>query len=211
MHAGNTTEVKEDAALFASGDPEQVRKTQWFYGYKTAVKAVIKLEMQGFDGILVLVCVEGGPVTQVEAEEMVTIVNEARKDAAKSHLKVRIQLITISYYDFLQEYGQRGTWSDARVVYNEGKEKLDEEADEKEYAKKANQNAEKAVKEATEEAEKMAGSKVAKKTPRELLLDCSDDGNRWWGWPEPFGRASEREFQEAGPHARMHACIEKAN
>ena len=35
---------------------------------------------------------------------MQRIVNEAKQDAAKSHVKVRIQLVTMSYYDFLQEY-----------------------------------------------------------------------------------------------------------
>ena len=38
--AGASTMVKEDEPLFASGDPEQVCKTQWFYGYKTAAKAI---------------------------------------------------------------------------------------------------------------------------------------------------------------------------
>ena len=81
-----------------------MRKTQWFYGYKTAAKAQIKIETQGFDGVLVVLCLEGGVVTQVEAEEMAAIVNDARRDAAKSQLKLRIQLVTMSYSDFVKEY-----------------------------------------------------------------------------------------------------------
>eukprot|EP01045_Picozoa_sp_COSAG04_P008324 COSAG04_NODE_458_length_14025_cov_349.233735_2_plen_799_part_00 len=113
--AGTTTGVKEDESLFAeaaelatAGQADaakaKIRETKWLYGYSTAAKALIKIESQGFGGVLEILCLEGGLITQVEAEEMQRIVNDAKKDAAKSHVKVRIQLRTMSYFDFVQEF-----------------------------------------------------------------------------------------------------------
>jgi hypothetical protein len=58
----------QDAPLFESGDPEQIKQTKWFYGYTTAAKAQIKLESQNFAGLLEVICIEGGPITKLEAQ-----------------------------------------------------------------------------------------------------------------------------------------------
>ena len=101
--AGTTTQHPEDKALDWK-NPEQIRKSKWMYGYKTAAKAQIKAFTQGFDGVLVIVCVNGGLVTRVEGEEMGRLVNDAKQDAEKSHLKVRIKLEMMDYCDFLEQY-----------------------------------------------------------------------------------------------------------
>eukprot|EP01045_Picozoa_sp_COSAG04_P031889 COSAG04_NODE_6066_length_1419_cov_1.087121_2_plen_317_part_01 len=101
--AGTSTTHPEDEDVDWA-DADQIRASKWMYGFKTAAKAIIKTESQGFCGLLEVLCINGGPITQVEAEEMQKIVNNAKKDAAKSHVKVRIQLTTMSYYDFLREY-----------------------------------------------------------------------------------------------------------
>ena len=74
--AGTTTAVKEDKPLFEevgklakAGDTEgakaKVRETAWLYGYITAAKRTISVESQDFDGLLVILCIEGGMITQV--------------------------------------------------------------------------------------------------------------------------------------------------
>ena len=63
--------------LFASGDPEKIKLTMWFYGYCTAMKRCIALESQNFDGLLELICIHGGPITTVEAQEMPRILADA--------------------------------------------------------------------------------------------------------------------------------------
>eukprot|EP01043_Picozoa_sp_COSAG02_P054804 COSAG02_NODE_6264_length_3694_cov_140.769402_2_plen_841_part_00 len=111
--AGSTTAREEDEELFtslqAASDPtvyaQIVKKTYWFYGYATAVKRCILLELQGFKGRLELVCIKGGPVTQVEAQEMQFLVEDAKKDAELNQIVVECQIdITYtSYHDFVKE------------------------------------------------------------------------------------------------------------
>ena len=113
--AGTTTTVKADEPLFAAvaelaqagdtaGAKAKVRETQWLYGYITAAKRTISVESQGFDGVLTIVCINGGTITTVEGEEMQKVIVDAKKDAAKSDLKVRIELRTMEYCDFLREF-----------------------------------------------------------------------------------------------------------
>ena len=42
-------------------DATSIKSTQWFYGFRTAAKKVMSIECQGFDGILIVVCIQGGP------------------------------------------------------------------------------------------------------------------------------------------------------
>ena len=59
---------------------------------------------QGFEGLLEIVCIEGGFISKLEAQEMSRIVDETKADLAKSGLKCRIKLSQMEYYDFLQAY-----------------------------------------------------------------------------------------------------------
>ena len=92
----------------------KVRDTRWFYGYQSSAKALIKVEMQGFGGVLVVLCIEGGLITQVEAEEMQRIANEAKQDAAKTaalprcHAQANTQSLRILM-------GRVATWRVQRV------------------------------------------------------------------------------------------------
>ena len=49
----------------------------WVYGYCTAIKRGISMESQNFSGLLELICVAGGPITTVEAQEMPRILSDA--------------------------------------------------------------------------------------------------------------------------------------
>eukprot|EP01047_Picozoa_sp_COSAG01_P113704 COSAG01_NODE_42412_length_440_cov_0.947214_1_plen_146_part_10 len=68
---------------------------------------VMAVESQGFDGILVVVCIEGGPVTRVEHEVMGSIIAGAQADAAQSGVTCRIDRRDLSYVQFLREHATR--------------------------------------------------------------------------------------------------------
>ena len=59
---------------------------------------------QGFDGVLDITCIRGGPITQLEAEYMEQIMSEAQHDAAKSGIDCRYIVSEVSYFEFLSEY-----------------------------------------------------------------------------------------------------------
>lgn len=47
---------------------------------------------------------QGGPITQVEQEEMPRLLKEAQADAKMSGVDLRTRLVTMDYADFLEEY-----------------------------------------------------------------------------------------------------------
>ena len=110
--AGSSTARSEDAPLFASGDPEKIKETMWFYGYATATKRCISLESQNFDGLLELVCIDGGPVTSIEAREMPRILAESVHDAELLEVEIQCEfkISQMAYCDFVREYpGKRAS------------------------------------------------------------------------------------------------------
>lgn len=111
--AGTTTARQEDEELFErlqeatdlAECAQIVKKTYWFYGYATAVKRCIVLESQGFKGRLELICIRGGAITQVEAQEMELLVADAKKDAELSDIVIEceIKIREMSFHDFIHE------------------------------------------------------------------------------------------------------------
>ena len=81
--AGSSTTHAEDRDVDWTNS-EHIRRSQWMYGFRTAAKKVIAIECQGFSGIVVVVCIKGGAVTDVEHEEMDSIVADAKSDAGIS-------------------------------------------------------------------------------------------------------------------------------
>ena len=51
-----------------------------------------------------MVLAQGGPVTQVEQEEMPRILTEAKSDALKKHVTMKTRMEVMDYTDFLEEY-----------------------------------------------------------------------------------------------------------
>ena len=47
---------------------------------------------------------QGGPITQVEQEEMPRLLKEAQADAKMLGVKLRTRMVTMEYADFLEEY-----------------------------------------------------------------------------------------------------------
>ena len=113
--AGTSTAREKDQALFEKafalrdeGELDEavslLKSTDWWYGYQTSVKQAVKLESQGFDGVLDVTCIKGGFITQLEAAEMERIMREATSDCAKSGITVKYAITEVSYCEFLSEY-----------------------------------------------------------------------------------------------------------
>eukprot|EP01043_Picozoa_sp_COSAG02_P055664 COSAG02_NODE_6492_length_3539_cov_1.962209_2_plen_658_part_00 len=103
--AGSSTKAPEDDGLDWS-DPQDIKRSRWMYGFRTAAKKVMAVECQSFDGIVVVVCIFGGPITRVEHELMGSIIEEAKRDAAQSHIDCHIERSDLSYAQFVREYDE---------------------------------------------------------------------------------------------------------
>ena len=97
--AGSSTTHAEDRDVDWTNS-EQIRRSQWMYGFKTAAKAQLKLECQGFSSIVVVICTKGGAVTDVEHGEMDSVIVDATSDAGMSGVTCRIERRDMSYADF---------------------------------------------------------------------------------------------------------------
>ena len=86
--AGTSNANKEDekafraaATLQESGQSDMAKKividSKWFQTYTGGVKKFLAAEAQGFDGTQVILCIDGGTITQVEQQEMPRILLEA--------------------------------------------------------------------------------------------------------------------------------------
>ena len=108
---GSTTARAEDVELFASGDPEKIKLTMWFYGYATAMKRCIAIESQNFDGLLELICIHGGPITTVEAQEMPRILADAAHDASMGGAEIgcEFKISAMSYVEFVRRFDDSGS------------------------------------------------------------------------------------------------------
>merc|ERR1712159_315863 len=100
-------ETKGKEQLFETNEEkrkELIKSTYWFLGYRTAAKAQMSLECQNFGGTLEIIWIKGGPITDVEHEEMEQIIREAKRDASVNGIKINIHLKKVSYLEFLCEY-----------------------------------------------------------------------------------------------------------
>ena len=124
--AGTSTAREKDKALFDEafrlrddGKREEaialLMATDWWYGYQTSVKQAVKLESQGFEGELEIICIKGGFITALEAAEMQNIMTEATTDCLKSGIKVKYRIKKVSYLEFLLEYDSGSLKSEAQT------------------------------------------------------------------------------------------------
>lgn len=75
---------------------------------KTRVKACIFVECQHFDGVLEIVCIHGGLITQLEQREMPAILRDARLDAEQSGVRCFFDIQPMSFFDFARRFGAPG-------------------------------------------------------------------------------------------------------
>jgi hypothetical protein len=85
---------------------KMIKDTKWFETYKGGTKKALIVEAQSAAGAsLLVVCIDGGPITKVEQEEMSTILTDAKSDAAASGVTLNYNLQTMSYYTFVSKFG----------------------------------------------------------------------------------------------------------
>jgi hypothetical protein len=102
-------QLNSETAVYVSDVTERkelVKRTIWFAGYKAAAKAQMKLACQAFDGTVEIICLKGGVVTDVEQEEMDTIISDGKADAKISGVECQIERKDMSFHTFVQEYGE---------------------------------------------------------------------------------------------------------
>ena len=102
-------QLNPKTAVYVSDVSERkklVKRTIWFAGYKAAAKAQMRLACQAFDGTVEIICLKGGLVTDVEQDEMDTIISDGIKDAEKSGVECKIEKKVMGFYSFVQEYGE---------------------------------------------------------------------------------------------------------
>jgi serine/threonine protein kinase len=101
--AGSTSKDERDKGVDWK-DPSAVKDSFWFKGYKERVKGLVTgLVQQGH--ALQLVCIEGGPISQLEADSMSQIQDEVLQDLAKKGVAdASISSCALSWRDFKRKF-----------------------------------------------------------------------------------------------------------
>ena len=81
---------------------ESVRQSYWFKGYAESVKAEMKvLCQQQPRSRLRLLCIRGGPISQLEAREIkANLVEDAQRDMATRGVDLRVEVVETSFDEF---------------------------------------------------------------------------------------------------------------
>jgi serine/threonine protein kinase len=99
---GSTAQDSRDTST-DWGDPDSVEQSFWFKGFRERVKGqVLVLAQQGF--ALRMLCIEGGPVSQLEARTMAVIRAEAIADLQTKGHTPNIATQRISFEAFKQAF-----------------------------------------------------------------------------------------------------------
>jgi hypothetical protein len=107
--AGSSTTHPEDAPIWQEmrkcSDMAQkleiCRTTRWFHSYCIASAGKMSMECQGYSGTVEVICIEGGPITKLEHQEMEIIVERAKEDLAKNGVEdCKIQISKLTYCEF---------------------------------------------------------------------------------------------------------------
>ena len=100
--AGSTTADDRDNEVDWSS-MESVRQSYWFKGYAESVKAEMKvLCQQQPRSRLRLLCISGGPISQLEAREIkANLVEDAQRDMATRGVDdLRVEVVETSFDEF---------------------------------------------------------------------------------------------------------------
>lgn len=82
------------------GWQQPIKDTKWFQTYSGAVKKSLCVLAQQVDGVIEVMCIDGGPITQVERATMPTLLYEAEQDSQKSGVVLQTNMRCMSYRDF---------------------------------------------------------------------------------------------------------------
>ena len=90
-------------------DPKSVEKSRWFGLWRAGVKKQIILLAQMGAPEVVLLAVEGGPVSDRESRELAKLKQEAQEDMKSKGLDVAVVIEDMEYLTFMKRYGSGGT------------------------------------------------------------------------------------------------------
>jgi hypothetical protein len=93
-----TAELIVGRAAVNWGDKKSVGDSYWFKGYCDALRGEIKtLSQMPQVKTLRLICIRGGPVTQLEQETMLTVVEETKKDLQGKEIDADIEVVSLNF------------------------------------------------------------------------------------------------------------------
>ena len=94
---------------------DSIRKSRWFHRFEALAMSALTMESQevGFNGIIVIICINGGAVSDVAAEALGPIIEHAIKDDAAGRGSgesgnLYVELHCCSYAEFIQDYDNAG-------------------------------------------------------------------------------------------------------
>jgi serine/threonine protein kinase len=109
--ASSTTKDLRDAEaekLVDWNNPKSIKKwwseSYRWKGYCDAIKGEVKLLAQLHAGKIKLVCIEGGPISQLEAKTMAQLKNEVAADLQQKGVTPNIEVVVISFMEFKVAY-----------------------------------------------------------------------------------------------------------
>jgi hypothetical protein len=80
------------------GDRQSVEGSYWFKGYCDAIRGEIKaLSQMPQVKTLWLICIRGGPITQLEEKTIRTVVKETKEDLQKKEVEADIEVVTLDF------------------------------------------------------------------------------------------------------------------
>lgn len=90
-------------------DPGSVRGSYWFGKYRSRIKEAIMMSPQDANiGTIVLLSIEGGPVSSLEAGELTSIKREVMGDLKAKDLSISIEVNDVGYDSFMKKYAPAG-------------------------------------------------------------------------------------------------------
>jgi poly [ADP-ribose] polymerase 10/14/15 len=106
--AGSSTGEVRDEGTVDWSDPDSVKHSFWFTSYKGQIKAEVKTLVQlSSVSKLVLLCIEGGPITQLEAATMRQLKDEVSADLRSKNVIANIAVEIVPFVAFKSRFPPR--------------------------------------------------------------------------------------------------------
>ena len=87
------------------GDSESVKTSEWWSGYKDGIKGKVLVcaQIAGTKRV-VLIAIEGGPISQLEARELPALKQQVQFDLERKAIDVELSSVDMTFDAFLQEH-----------------------------------------------------------------------------------------------------------
>ena len=102
--ANSSSADERDSVSIDWKDSTSVAKSFWFKGYCERVKGQLLLMAQLPFTRVEVVCIEGGPISQLEARSMDKLTTDVQNDLATKGLQAQLDVSTISFAEFKQRF-----------------------------------------------------------------------------------------------------------